>query len=65
MAAFVLGYQAGAGTYNLSGNGLLSVGQNIFVGYSGTGTLNQLGGTVNAGNGYSSRDLPLATTLAR
>ena len=41
-----LGYNAGSsGTYNLSGGGLLSAAQNEYVGYSGTGTFTQSGGT--------------------
>jgi len=45
-----------SGTYNLSGNGRLSALNSEFVGYSGTGTFTQSGGTNNVGNlfvGYS------------
>jgi hypothetical protein len=41
-----LGYNSGSsGTYNLSGTGNLSPNFNEYIGYSGTGTFNQTGGT--------------------
>ena len=42
-------YASGSGTYNLSGNGLL-LAQQEYVGYSGTGTITQSGGTNNCGS---------------
>jgi fibronectin-binding autotransporter adhesin len=57
--ALYVGYYNGAtGTYNLSGSGLLSAGTE-FVGYYGTGTFNQTGGTnsmtgqLNMDDGYA------------
>jgi autotransporter-associated beta strand protein len=41
---------SGIGTYNLSGNGLLSVSANEYVGNSGTGVFIQSGGTNVVGN---------------
>ncbi|MFO0788977.1 MAG: hypothetical protein U0805_05930 [Pirellulales bacterium] len=49
----VVGYGAGSsGVYNLSGTGSLIAPQSIFLGNSGTGTINQSAGTVtvNAGS---------------
>ncbi len=49
---FFLGYNAsGNGTYNLSGTGLLS-STNQCVGYSGSGTFNQFGGSNSTGYLY-------------
>ncbi|MGO9113050.1 MAG: beta strand repeat-containing protein, partial [Thermoguttaceae bacterium] len=49
-----LGYNAGSsGTYNLSGSGQLSVPPYEYVGYSGSGTFTQSGGS-NTINGYYS-----------
>ena len=48
---FYIGYNAGtAGTYNLSGSGVLLgyANEDEYVGYSGTGTFNQSGGTNTA-----------------
>ncbi|MGD0515897.1 MAG: autotransporter-associated beta strand repeat-containing protein [Thermoguttaceae bacterium] len=51
-ASIYLGYNPGAsGTYNLSGTGNLST-QNIYVGYSGTGTFMQTGGSNSTYNKY-------------
>ena len=50
--SLVLGsYAGGSGTYNLSGNGLLSASYEN-VGYSGTGTFTQTGGTNSVGDLY-------------
>ena len=50
----LVGYRTGSsGTYNLSG-GVLSVPNAVaYVGYQGTGTINQTGGTLNAGSAAS------------
>ena len=46
-----LGYNPGSsGTYNLSGSGLLSPGISEYVGFSGTGSFTQSGGTNSLGN---------------
>ena len=43
---FSVGQNSGStGTYNLSGTGALSVGTHQYIGYDGTGTINQSGGT--------------------
>ncbi len=44
-------YGSGTGTYNLY-NGSLSVGGTTYVGYNGTGTFNQTGGTHQTSNLY-------------
>src|SRR5208282_2140832 len=43
-----LGYSASAsGAYNLSGSGVLTAASTEYIGYSGTGTFTQSGGTNN------------------
>lgn len=60
----ILGYYAGSnGTYNLSENGILNVGDYLRVGYySGTGSFNQTGGINNIGASNTYGSLSVATS---
>ena len=56
-----LGYNAGSsGTYNLSGSGLLSAGYSEYIGYSGSGSFTQSGGTNSASTTCTSDTTPAA-----
>jgi len=57
---FVVGRDSGKGTFNLSGNGYIESPSHFYVGYRGTGVLNQTGGSVNSGSlGGTGADLAI------